>query len=336
MTEDGPGRGLVAGFDAGQTGTVCRLRLAGHDGAAEGEPLAEGGGPGVSHLAAPQGPERFTAALRESLVRARAQLADRRDPRVGWPLLAAAVGASGIEVGSEVQEQGRLLAGQALGLPPARLVVTGDERTALRGAFPGGAGVVVISGTGTIAVGRDAAGRERRCGGWGWLLDGAGSACDIGRDGLSLSLRMADGRAADGPLRTALWGALDLDPAAPDTPQRIKALVVRQEFGPAGFARLAPVVESLAAAGEPQAVAILRRNAGALARMAAAVAGGLHLEQPPVCGMGGALAHLPCFGGLFAHALGRRLRGSALVGPAGDACDGALTLAAERLAQAED
>jgi phenylacetic acid degradation operon negative regulatory protein len=336
LTEAGRQRGLVAGFDAGQTKTVCRLLLAGPSDPASPEPLAEGGGPGVSHLAAPQGPERFTAALREALVRARARLADRCDPRVGWPLLAAAIGASGIEVASEVQERGRHLAAEALGLPLARLVVTGDERTALRGAFPDGAGVVVISGTGTIAVGRDASGRERRCGGWGWLLDGAGSACDIGRDGLSLSLRMADGREADGPLRPSLWRALDLDPAAPDAPQRIKAMVVRPEFGPAGFARLAPAVERLAAAGEPRAVAILRRNAVALAAMAVAVAHGLGLEQPPVCGMGGALAHFACFRGLFARALAVRSRGSSLVAPAGDACDGALTLAAECLAQAAD
>jgi phenylacetic acid degradation operon negative regulatory protein len=336
LTEAVRRRGLVAGFDAGQTKTICRLRLAGPHDPACMDPLAEGGGPGVAHLAAPQGPERFTAALREALVRARARLADRCDPRVGWPLLAAAIGASGIEVGSAVQARGRHLAAAALGLDREQVVVTGDERTALRGAFPGGAGVVVISGTGTIAVGRDAAGREGRCGGWGWLLDGAGSACDIGRDGLSLSLRMADGRATDGPLRPSLWQALDLDPSAPDTPQRIKALVVGPDFGPAGFARLAPAVESLAAAGEPRAVAILRRNAAALAAMAAAVARGLGLEQPPVCGMGGALVHLACFRGQFVRALAVRLRGSSLVDPAGDACDGALTLAAECLAQAED
>jgi phenylacetic acid degradation operon negative regulatory protein len=326
----------VAGFDAGQTKTVCRLRPAGPAGSPGAGTLAEGGGPGVAHLAAPRGPELFTAALREALVRARARLADRCDPRVGWPLRAAAIGASGIELGSEVQDQGHRLAAEALGLPPERLVVTGDERTALRGAFPDGAGVVVISGTGTIAVGRDAVGRERRCGGWGWLLDGAGSACDIGRDGLALSLRMADGRDADGPLRPRLWHALDLDPAAPDTPQRIKALVVRPEFGPAGFARLAPAVESLAAAGEPGAVAILRRNATALAAMAGAVARALGLEAPPVCGMGGALDHLVCFRGLFVAALAERLPGSSLVAPAGDACEGALTLAADCLAQAGD
>jgi phenylacetic acid degradation operon negative regulatory protein len=322
------GAGLLAGFDAGQTHTLCRLTAPG----SPQLPLAEGEGPGVAHLAAPEGPGRFAAGLREALVRARAHLADRGSPLCGAPLLAAGVGASGIEVGSTVQAEGRRLAAAALGLATARVAVTGDERTALRGAFPEGAGVVVISGTGTIAVGRDGRGRERRCGGWGWLLDGSGSAMDIGRDGLALSLRMADGRFGETELREALWQALGIDPTDPQAPQAIKARVVRQDFGPAGFARLAPVVERLAAGGDRPATAILRRNARALAVMAAAVARGLGLTAVPVCGRGGALEHLPCFRGRFAAALAAALPQSRLVEARGDACDGALALAAERLA----
>jgi phenylacetic acid degradation operon negative regulatory protein len=316
--------GLIAGFDAGQTHTTCRLAEA-----AGGRVLAEGGGAGVSHLAAEGGPERFAAALRESLVRARAQLVDRRDPRATWPLLAAALGASGIEVGSPVQGQGHQLAMDALGLPEAGVIVTGDERTALRGAFPAGPGIVVISGTGTIAVGRDGLGREHRCGGWGWLLDGAGSAMDIGRDGLALSLQMADGRQAETPLRNALWRTLDLDPADPQAPQRIKSLVVAAGFGPAGFARLAPVVNRLAEQGDRQAGQILQCNAEALARMAAAVARTLGLEAPPVSVMGGAIENLAMFRGCFLEALAASLPDGRPVAVQGDACDGALAMAAE-------
>ncbi|MEA5410472.1 N-acetylglucosamine kinase, partial [Synechococcus sp. BA-120 BA3] len=62
---------LIAGFDAGQTHTTCRLALVA-DGVTPGmgPVVGEGDGPGVCHLAAPEGPERFGAALRESLVRA--------------------------------------------------------------------------------------------------------------------------------------------------------------------------------------------------------------------------------------------------------------------------
>jgi phenylacetic acid degradation operon negative regulatory protein len=323
MANPAPSPALLAGFDAGQTHTRCRLADR-HSGAS----LAEGQGPGVSHLAAAAGRERFAAALRQSLAAARQALpAERRQQ----PLAAAAVGASGIEAGSAVQQQGRELAAAALGLPEERLLVTGDERTALRGAFPAAAGIVVISGTGTIAVGRDGRGREHRCGGWGWLLDGAGSAMDIGRDGLALSLRMADGREPVSGLGDALWQALGIDPRDPQAPQRIKALVVEPGFGAAGFARLAPVVDQLAQQGDARAGAILAQNAEALAAMVAAVAAALDLRDPPVCALGGALLHLGELRRPFAALLARRLGIHALVSPEADACQGALQLAADCL-----
>jgi phenylacetic acid degradation operon negative regulatory protein len=313
--------GLIAGFDAGQTHTTCRLADC-----FSGVALAEGQGPGVSHLAAAAGRQRFAAALRQSLQAARQALpAERRLD----PLAAAAVGASGIETGSAVQQEGLELAAEELALPAQQLVVTGDERTALRGAFPDFAGIVVISGTGTIAVGRDARGREHRCGGWGWLLDGSGSAMDIGRDGLALSLRMVDGREPTSGLLNALWQAMEIDPQDPQGPQRIKALVVDPGFGAAGFARLAPVVDRLAQQGEAQAGAILANNAEALAAMVAAVAAALDLNSPPICALGGALLHLSELRRQFVDKLIRRQGVNTLVSPAGDACQGALQLAAD-------
>lgn len=329
---------LLAGFDAGQSHTTCRLALSpaglgaapvADGGSREATGLAvvaQGEGPGVCHLAAPEGPARFAQALVASLAAARAQLgAEHGD----LPLAAAAVGASGIEQGSAVQAEGRQRAAAALALPARRVEVSGDERTALRGAFPQGPGIVVISGTGTIAVGRDGRGGEHRCAGWGWLLDGAGSAMDIGRDGLALGLRMADGRRPEGPLLGALWQALALDPADPTAPQRLKALVVDPVFGPAGFARLAPVVEELAGGGDPDARTILRHSAEALAEMVAGVAAALGLEAPPVCPRGGAIEHLKEFRQAFRTALAAAVPRSRIVAPQGDACDGALAWARE-------
>lgn len=319
MSESG---GLLAGFDAGQTHSTCRLATA------AGVVLVEGKGPGVRHLDAPEGEARFQEALRESLVRARAHLVDQQRPEGLWPLVAAAIGASGIEHGSAVQERGLRLAIDTLGLPPDRLIVTGDERTALAGALPEGEGILVISGTGTIALGRDHTGRHHRCAGWGWLLDGAGSAMDIGRDALSLSLRMADGREPEGPLRPALWEALGLGLADPESPRRIKALVVAPGFGPAGFAALAPVVERQAAAGDALALALLQRHGEALVEMVGAIAARLELSAPPVCTLGGAITHLGCFREAFGQALARNLPACRWVVPEGDGCAGALGLAA--------
>ena len=328
--------GVIAGFDAGQTHTTCRLALA-----SSGQVVGEGQGPGVCHLAAPQGPERFAAALLQSLENATSQ--GHGQPGGGaFTLLAAGIGASGIEAGSPLQAQGRATAAAALGLAPNRVAVTGDERTALRGAMVGGSGsgngdgsgrggIVVISGTGTIAVGRNQAGQEHRCSGWGWLLDGAGSAMDIGRDGLALSLQMADGRQPDGPLRPKLWQALGLEAPDPASTQALKALVVEPGFGAAGFARLAPLVAELAAAGDPDCQAIVERSAQALAAMAATIANQLQLPAPLVWPMGGALTHLTALGDAFAAALSQACPGAQIAVPHGDACSGALGMARDQL-----
>ena len=191
---------------------------------------------------------------------------------------------------------------------------------------------MVISGTGTIAVGRNGAGQEHRCSGWGWLLDGAGSAMDIGRDGLALSLQMADGRRPDGPLRPKLWQALGLEAPKPASTQALKALVVEPGFGAAGFARLAPVVAELAAVGDPDSQAIVERSAQALAAMAATIANQLQLPAPLVWPMGGALTHLVALGDAFAAALSQACPGAQIAVPHGDACSGALEMARDQLA----
>jgi len=309
---------LIAGFDAGQTHTTCRLATLHSDGSWQA--IAEGQGSGVSHLAAAGGSERFQQALQSSFkaALAAAQLEQTTS------LLAAGIGASGIEAGSPVQSEATALAAQALRLTSGQAVVVGDERTALAGAFGGGAGILVISGTGCIAVGSDGQGQMHRCGGWGWLLDGAGSAMDIGRDGLAVSVQMADGRLADSPLRPALWQALGADSA-----QAVKAAVVAPGFGAAGFARLAPVVHELAQAGDSHAQTVIARSAEALALMVHSVAEHLHLVQPAVCGVGGALRHLPQLHQGFQAALQQRLPAATLQEPAGDACSGALSLAAQ-------
>ena len=309
---------LIAGFDAGQTHTTCRLADA-----ATRHVLAQADGPGVRHLASPGGEEAFRQALLQSLAAAR-----RRLPDPGR-VVAAAVGASGIEQGSAVQAQGQRLACGALGLPEGRLPVTGDERTALLGAMGERfrEGVLLISGTGTIAVGRNRRGVEHRCAGWGWLLDGAGSAMDIGRDGLSATLAMADGRRADSPLRPALWQALGVEARQADAAAVIKALVVQRDFGAAGFARLAPVVAAAAAAGDATAQAIVERNGRALAEMAVAISSALGLSAPPVWPLGGALEHLAPLREQLEQQLAVLLPGAHLATPAGDGCDGALQLA---------
>ena len=315
---------IFAGFDAGQTQCRCRLS-AWEDGKLR--TVGDGSGPGVSHLDAADGEERFRSAIRFSLDRARLDWTQRcsREPNKSEPIFAAAIGASGIEAGTPLQERGGALLASELQLPEARCLATGDERTALRGAFPDQAGIVLISGTGMIVVGRNANGREHRCGGWGWRLDGAGSAFDIGHEALQLSVKMADGRAPDGTLRQQLWDALSCRTAAD-----VKALVVSPNHGIADHARLAPLVDEAAAQGDAAARAILQRSASALAQAAAATAKALDLHTPSLAARGGALEHLAEFRQLVHQTVFDLLPGSNWPSATGDACDGALACAVDR------
>ena len=79
-------------------------------------------------------------------------------------------------------------------LPARHHLLTSDAAIALRAAVANSPGVVVISGTGSIAYGRDDRGRVLRAGGWGSLLDDAGSGYDLGRKAIMAALRDHDGR----------------------------------------------------------------------------------------------------------------------------------------------
>ena len=74
------------------------------------------------------------------------------------------------------------------------VIVTSDAELALEGAFNGGPGIVMIVGTGSIAIGKTSKGKIERCGGWGIELDDEGSGAWIGREGLTAIVRALDGR----------------------------------------------------------------------------------------------------------------------------------------------
>lgn len=75
---------------------------------------------------------------------------------------------------------------------PTPVVVVGDMEIALDAAFDAGPGVIVIAGTGSIAYGRNAAGKTARAGGWGFAIGDEGSAHWIGRAAVNGVLRHAD------------------------------------------------------------------------------------------------------------------------------------------------
>jgi glucosamine kinase len=74
-----------------------------------------------------------------------------------------------------------------------RVRVMSDAEAAHLGALGGGAGVLILAGTGSIAIGRGSAGAWARAGGLGPLLGDEGSAFWIGREWLRASAAAHDG-----------------------------------------------------------------------------------------------------------------------------------------------
>jgi glucosamine kinase len=75
----------------------------------------------------------------------------------------------------------------------ATIVAADDATIALLGAFAGQPGIVVIAGTGSVAVGWPGKGRVTRVGGHGFLLGDEGGGYWIGRAAISAALRARDG-----------------------------------------------------------------------------------------------------------------------------------------------
>lgn len=121
------------------------------------------------------------------------------------------------------------------------------------------ADMALISGTGSVVFVRDNE-RPRRLGGHGYLIDTEGSAYDFGRAALSLALDREDVGAVDSPLYSLLLerlgGACVWDSIG----------TIYREGKPM-IASLAPIVFEASRLGDPDATAIIERNAEYLASL---------------------------------------------------------------------
>lgn len=148
----------------------------------------------------------------------------------------------------------------------ARTLIVNDALVALVAGAGNGPGVVVISGTGSIAYGVDRHGHAARAGGWGATVGDEGSAYWVGRRALAAVARAVDGR---GP-RTALIN-LVLAHFGLARPQQLIGRIYDSAQGHRVVASLGEVVERARAAGDVVAAEILREAAAELASAAASV-----------------------------------------------------------------
>lgn len=209
---------------------------------------------------------------------------------VGEPIDALGAGLAGAD-DPAIREQ---LIGALTRANIARIVhVDHDAAAALAGGTALAPGVVIISGTGSIAFGVDEHGRRARAGGWGPLLDDEGSGYSIGRAVLRAAMRAHDGRGAPTLVADAVRARFGIASLT-----ALKAAVRGASIDE--IASIAPLAIDAAAAGDPVAARILERAGDGLAAMVAAVAralgwmqnrftlvatGGVLGEEGPVAGL---------------------------------------------------
>ena len=225
---------IVVGVDGG--GSKTRVIVADEHGATLGEVV--GPGSAVRPGQAAHSADVIAAALADALASCEMT---HVVPKV------LCVGVAGAGRDPERQAIWQELAGRDLA---EEVVVHPDFSIALDDAFGEGPGVLLISGTGSAAFGRSPSGASARCGGWGPVFGDEGSGAWIGRRALSVVTASADGREPE----TALVGAV-LTAAQVNEPQELIAWAAQAT--PALLASLAPVVSSVADAGDLRANAII-------------------------------------------------------------------------------
>jgi len=272
-------RVVVAGVDGGASSTTCVIADE------TGRVLGVGRGGPIDHLYLPAGRKRTREAIGEAYASAARQARPRRTLRV------VVAGLTGLEPGSaESSAAVRILKS----VTRAEVVLaTWDAEIAFFGATGGGPGVMVIAGTGSVALGRNAVGQTARAGGYGYLIDDAGGGVSIGQAALRAALRSGEGWGPKTVLtdvfRTRLGGW-------PEIRQRVYG----EGRGRALLASLVPAVEEAARDGDTVARTILADAGRSLADLAAGIATRL--------GMQGETFDLFLVGGVF-------LAGTPVIGP---------------------
>jgi glucosamine kinase len=178
--------------------------------------------------------------------------------------LPAAVLCAGLAgVGRETERQTTESSLGVCGLASKIRVIT-DAEAALFDAHGDGPGLLLIAGTGSIAMGRAEDGREARAGGWGTLLGDEGGGYDIGLRALRAAAWAADGRGGETELLTRL--SSDLAIAEPQGLIRWVATAAK-----ADIAALAPIICEVAETGDGVAAGIIHDAVTSLERHVAAL-----------------------------------------------------------------
>ena len=166
--------------------------------------------------------------------------------------------------------------------PLKNIVVETDAQIALEAAFAGGPGIILIGGTGSIALYRTEDNKILRAGGWGSIIGDEGSGFAIGRDGLNAVFRQHDGRSEKTLLTKK---ALQFYGVA-----QVEHLVTKIYHEKADVASFAPQVFEAVNERDRVAHGVLVKNSNDLAELVRVLIMQVRPKRKlPICLMGGML-----------------------------------------------
>src|ERR1017187_9516548 len=134
------------------------------------------------------------------------------------------------------------------------------------GATRTGQGIITIAGTGSIAFGRNPAGRSARAGGWGHIFGDEGGGFDIARQAARAALRLEEGWGPATVLRDSLLAATGSESA-----NEMLHRFYTDEWPRSRVATLSRLVDAAAGESDGVALGILQGPARQLAMLAGAV-----------------------------------------------------------------
>jgi N-acetylglucosamine kinase len=212
----------------------------------------------------------------------------------------AAVGAGLAGTGNPELKEG-MRASIAAAFPGATVSIFTDLETALAATGEGPV-IVLVAGTGSAAIGRNAQGEIWRTGGLGPQLGDDGSAFDIGSRAVARALKEREQRGTDSPLGKMILAELgyaswqELQNRAAQQPDNV-------------FPSVFPVVAAAADAGDPAARETLLQAAGELSSLVSAVAehSSMGRENFRIVKMGGTVGRCAFFDAQLDAALKRIL-----------------------------
>ena len=205
--------------------------------------------------------------------------------------------------------------------------LAGDQDIALAGAIDR-PGALLIAGTGSVCTGRDANGNGFRVGGYGYLIDDAGSGYAIGRSILTAVVRAEDGRGSPTALTEMVYhekgfrsvGEIITWLYAPGTEKR-------------DVAALAALLPRAVEAGDAAAAEIARQAADDLAEMAETGWRKSGLTEGELAVAGSILLRMPFIREAMEDRLRRSCPGMRVVAPKRTPAEGAVRMAAKLYAK---